>query len=247
MSAGEQMSEETGSNLASQEAALVEPAYVALPAGADILMRPSRLFSYGALKRGMDLIFATILLVVLSPLFLVVAILIKIDSRGPVFFRQLRTGKKGKEFYMYKFRSMAVDNDWRDTSCEDKYTRVGKVIRRISIDELPQLINVVKGEMSFIGPRPWVPEYWENMNEKERGRCAVRPGITGLAVVKGRNGLTVFEKIDYDLGYVRRYSLREDLKIVFLTVKTVFEGKSVDAGKSGMRNDLDDLKAENGR
>ena len=187
---------------------------------------------------------AATLLIALSPIFAVVAIAIKIDSVGPVFFRQVRTGKKGKEFCMYKFRSMTVDNDMHDASCEDRYTRVGKFLRRTSIDELPQLINIVKGQMSFIGPRPWVPEYFENMNELERGRVAVRPGITGLAAASGRNGLTVFEKIGYDLKYVQNYSLTQDIKIVFMTLGTVVKGNGVDAGKSGIHDDIADLKTK---
>lgn len=205
----------------------------------------SRLFSYGAFKRGFDLIVSAVALVVLSPLFVLTAVLIKLDSRGPVFFRQKRTGKDGKEFDILKFRSMAADNDIHDKSCADKCTRVGKFIRRTSIDELPQLINVFLGQMAFIGPRPWVPEYFENMNERERGRVAVRPGITGLAAAKGRNGISVFEKIDYDLQYVANYSLKQDAKVIFLTVKTVLSGKGVDAGKSGIHDDIRDLKAEN--
>ena len=148
---------------------------------------------------------------------------------------------------MYKFRSMVADNDIRDATCNDKYTRVGKFIRRTSIDELPQLINVVRGQMSFIGPRPWIVEYWENMNEIERGRAAVRPGITGLAAAKGRNGLNVFEKIGYDLEYVRNFSFRQDVKVVFLTIGTVLKGDEVDAGKGRIHDDIKDLKKRNKR
>jgi len=119
----------------------------------------------------------------------------------------------------------------RDALCDDKYTKLVEKLRKSSVDELPQLINVFKGQMSFIGPRPWIPEYWENMNERERERCAVRPGITGLAAAKGRNGLSVFEKIGYDLEYVRNYSLKQDVKVVFLTVKQVLSREEADAGK----------------
>lgn len=204
-----------------------------------------RYVSFGALKRSFDFVMASTLLLGLSPMFLIVAMGIKLDSPGPVFFRQKRTGKGGKEFNMYKFRSMAADNDVRDVSCEDKYTKFGKVLRRTSIDELPQLINIVRGQMSFIGPRPWVTEYWSNMNDEERMRAMVRPGITGLVAAKGRNGLSVFEKIEYDLEYVRNYSLRQDIKIVFLTMKTVAKGDEVNAGKSGIHNDIKELKKRN--
>lgn len=200
---------------------------------------------YGTFKRVMDLTISAVVLVLLTPLFVITAIAIKCDSKGPVFFKQLRTGKDGKEFYIFKFRSMVADNDVMNTKCEDQYTKVGKLIRRTSIDELPQFINVFLGQMSFIGPRPWIPQYWQNMNEMERGRTKVRPGITGLAAAKGRNGLTIFEKIDYDLEYVENYSLWMDMKVIFITVKTVFTGEGVDAGKAGIHDDIRDLKRRN--
>lgn len=197
---------------------------------------------YATIKRGMDLLFATILLVVFSPLMLIVAGLIKSTSVGPVFFRQERVGKDGKIFRIFKFRSMVWNNDMRDYSSRDKYTFVGKIIRRLSLDELPQLFNVVKGEMSLIGPRPWVVEYWTNMNKEERLRATVLPGITGLAQVKGRNKISIFSKIEYDIIYVKNFSFRQDAKILFLTVKAVFSGKGVDAGKEGVLGDIRNLK-----
>lgn len=210
-------------------------------------MSKIRLASFGAFKRCFDVLASGVFLVVLSPLFGVVALAIKKDSPGPVFFRQKRTGKKGKEFEILKFRSMVVDNDMKDLSCEDKYTKLGEKLRKSSVDELPQLINVFKGEMSFIGPRPWIPEYWENMNERERERYKVRPGITGLAAAKGRNGLNVFEKIGYDLEYVKNYSLKQDVKVIFLTIKQVLSREEADAGKTRVHNDIKDLKRENGK
>lgn len=223
------------------------PAYMTMPVVVPSKARIMRIASFGAMKRLFDLLASGVLLVGLSPLFAVVAVAVKLDSPGPVFFRQKRTGKKGKEFEMLKFRSMVADNDMRDSSCEDKHTRLGEKLRKSSVDELPQLINVFKGQMSFIGPRPWVPEYWENMNERERERYRVRPGITGLAAAKGRNGLNVFEKIGYDLEYVRNYSLKQDVKVVFLTIKTVLSRKAADAGKKQVHNDIKDLKKENGK
>ncbi|MBR2795577.1 sugar transferase [Candidatus Saccharibacteria bacterium] len=199
------------------------------------------------MKRGFDFVMALFLLTGLSPVLLVIAVAIKIDSPGPVFFRQRRTGKNGKEFEILKFRSMVADNDIHDTSCEDKYTRLGEKLRKSSVDELPQLINVLKGEMSFIGPRPWVPEYYENMNASERERVSVRPGITGLAAAKGRNGLSVFEKIGYDLEYVRNYSLSQDVKVVVLTVGTVLTRKGASSNKKVIHNELDALKNRSGK
>lgn len=197
---------------------------------------------YAVIKRVMDFVFATILLVVFSPLMLLTAALIKIDSRGPVFFRQERVGKDGKIFRIFKFRSMVSDNDMRDYSRKDQYTFVGKIIRRLSIDELPQLFNVIAGEMSLVGPRPWVVEYWTNMNKEERLRAKVLPGITGLAQVKGRNKISIFSKIEYDIIYVQNFSFRQDVKILILTVLTVLSGKGLDAGKEGVMGDVKSLK-----
>lgn len=177
---------------------------------------------YRYLKRIIDLLLAVVLLVVLLIPMVMIAIAIKVDSKGPVFFKQKRTGKNGKEFTLYKFRSMAIDNDVHDFKNADKHTRVGSFIRKTSLDELGQIINILNGTMSFIGPRPWITDYWDNMNEEQRHRCDVKPGITGLAQVKGRNDITIFDKINYDLEYVNNYSFVEDVKIVFLTVKAVF-------------------------
>lgn len=197
---------------------------------------------YAAIKRVMDFVFATILLVAFSPLMLVVAALIKIDSRGPVFFRQERVGKDGKIFRIFKFRSMVSNNDMWDSSRRDEYTFVGKIIRRLSIDELPQLFNVIAGQMSLVGPRPWVVEYWTNMNKEERLRASVLPGITGLAQVKGRNGISIFSKIEYDIIYVQNFSFRQDVKILILTVLTVLSGRGLDAGKEGVLGDVRNLR-----
>ena len=197
---------------------------------------------YGVVKRILDLIFAILLLAVLAPIFLIIAIMIKIDSPGPVLFKQERVGKHGKVFKILKFRSMVSDNDMRDTSCEDRCTKIGAILRRTSLDELPQLLNVIMGQMSFVGPRPWVVEYWTNMNEEERERGRVLPGITGLAQVKGRNGISIFQKIEYDLTYVANYSLKQDIKVIMMTVATIMSGADVDAGKEGVMNDVQNLR-----
>lgn len=197
---------------------------------------------YYYIKRMIDLILAIILVVIFAPLMLIIAILIKIDSHGPVFFKQERVGMNGKIFKIIKFRSMVSDNDMRDSSCKDRYTRVGAVIRRLSLDELPQLFNILKGQMSFVGPRPWVMEYWTNMNLEEKERASVLPGITGLAQVKGRNGISIFSKLEYDIIYVRNFSFVQDVKIVLMTIKTVATGKGVDAGKEGVMGDVRNLK-----
>lgn len=203
-----------------------------------------RIVLYNIFKRMFDTIIALLALIVLSPLLIILSIIIKIDSKGPIVFKQQRTGKNGKIFYLYKFRSMVADNNVRDFSKQDMHTKVGKILRKTSLDELPQLINVLKQEMSFIGPRPWIPEYYENMNNIQRHRNDVRPGITGLAQCMGRNSITIFDKINYDLEYIKNYSLIQDIKIIFLTVKSVFAATGVDAGKSTIQNELEDLKKQ---
>ena len=150
---------------------------------------------YCVFKRILDIIFSLIGLVLLFPIIIVVGPIIKLQDGGPIFFKQTRTGKKGKDFDLIKFRSMPVDNDVRNFEKEDQMTKFGSFIRKTSIDELPQCWNILKGEMSFIGPRPWIPEYYHNMTESQRRRFVVRPGITGLAQVKGRNNIPVTKKI----------------------------------------------------
>ncbi len=200
--------------------------------------------SYEYIKRGIDILLSAIALVLLSPLFLAVSLAIKVDSKGPIIFKQKRTGKNGKIFDLYKFRSMVAENDVYDFKCQDKHTRVGNFIRKTSIDELPQLINIIKGDMTFIGPRPWIPDYYDNMTEKQRHRYDVLPGITGLAQTSGRNNLSIFEKINYDLEYVENYSLKEDIKIIVKTIKTVFSKDGADAGKITIQNELENLKSQ---
>ena len=197
---------------------------------------------YAAIKFFSDRLLAIFGLIVASPLMLIIAILIKLDSKGPVLFKQQRTGKKGKLFNIYKFRTMVADNDVRDFSKADQHTKIGKILRKTSLDELPQLISIAVGKMSFIGPRPWIPEYYENMNNTQRHRYDVRPGLTGLAQVMGRNNISIHEKIKYDLEYIKNYSLRQDIKIIFLTIKAVFTANGADAGKNTIQKELEDLK-----
>lgn len=196
---------------------------------------------YKYVKRFFDLIMALILVIIFLIPMIIIAILIKLDSKGPIFFKQERTGKNGKIFLLYKFRSMAVDNDVHDFNCQDKKTRVGNVLRKLSLDEFPQLINIIKGEMSFIGPRPWISDYYENMTDYQRRRNDVLPGITGLAQVKGRNNINIIAKINYDLEYVKNFSFKQDVKIFFLTIATVLSKEGADAGKNTIHTELEML------
>lgn len=193
-------------------------------------------------KRTLDIIIAVVILIVTLPITLITALAIRLESKGSPLFTQERTGRGGGNFKLKKFRSMTVDNDVRDLSKGNQITKVGRFIRATSIDELPQLINVLKGDMSFIGPRPWIPEYYKHMNEEQRHRVDVRPGITGLAQAKGRNTLTINAKINYDLRYVRHISLREDLKVIALTVLAVFEKAEHTIDKHGIEGELEVLR-----
>lgn len=201
-----------------------------------------RMILYAGTKFFFDRLLALIGLIVLSPIMLIIAIAIKIEDHGPALFKQTRTGKHGKNFTLYKFRSMRVDNDVHDFSTADAHTKVGSFLRKTSLDEIPQLISILTGKMSFIGPRPWITDYFDNMNETQRNRYCVRPGLTGLAQCMGRNNLTIFDKINYDLEYVKNYSFKQDFKIIFLTIKQVFAGSGTDAGKSTIEDELKALK-----
>ena len=196
------------------------------------------------IKRIFDLVGGTVLFVLLSPVFAIIAVVIKLDSRGPVFYRQARTGLGGTDFMCMKFRTMAADNDAHDRSSSDRMTVSGKILRRLSLDELPQLIHVIRGEMSFIGPRPWMTDYYKLMTDQQRRRNSVRPGITGLAQAYGRNHLTIHEKIAYDLEYIDSISLIHDIKVICFTVKSIFDESSVNAGKGGIHEELDTLRSQ---
>ena len=195
-------------------------------------------------KRLFDIIGALVLLVIAVVPMFIVAVLVKTTSKGPILFRQPRAGLGGKTFTMVKFRSMASDNDVHDATKADYVTPVGKILRLTSLDELPQLINIVKGEMSFIGPRPWITEYYKHMSAQQRRRNNVRPGITGLAQAHGRNNLSIHQKIAYDLEYVDNISFREDIKVIFVTIQTLFDHEAHELGKGGIHYELDELRKQ---
>lgn len=192
---------------------------------------------YLTIKRILDFLFSLIILLILLPLFLVVAILIKLDSKGPVIFKQSRLGKDGNVFKVWKFRTMIDNAEKMGTGLttaqnDPRITRVGKILRKTSIDELPQLINVLKGDMSFIGPRPAPVHHLKQYNENERQRLKVLPGITGWAQVNGRNILTWPERIEKDIWYVNNISFLLDLKIAFKTIKVVLLSEGVYSGRN---------------
>jgi lipopolysaccharide/colanic/teichoic acid biosynthesis glycosyltransferase len=193
------------------------------------------------LKRVFDFLIALIGLVILSPLFLVVAILIKLDSEGPVFFKQERIGKDSKPFYPFKFRTMvqgAVDKGLGYTVAKDdeRITKLGKFLRKWGVDELPQLINVLKGEMSLVGPRPTLRYQVEKYNDFEKRRLLVKPGLAGWALIHGRNSLTWEERIKYDVWYVDNWSLWLDIKIIVKMFYLIFIKQEGVYGKSGIND-----------
>ena len=179
---------------------------------------------YKYIKRSLDLITALFLVIILSPVMLIAAILIAVNRDGPILFKQERPGKDGKIFTVNKFRTMSTklrDKNGNELSDFDRMTKIGKILRKTSIDELPQLFNIIKGEMSFIGPRPLLKEYLELYSPEQMRRHEVLPGISGWAQVNGRNTLTWEEKFAYDVYYVDHYSFKMDLKIFIKTIENV--------------------------
>jgi undecaprenyl phosphate N,N'-diacetylbacillosamine 1-phosphate transferase len=176
---------------------------------------------YDFTKRLFDVLVASVLLVILSPALLVIAAAIRLGSRGPAVFRQQRAGRGGAPFGLYKFRSMRVDADPfgpSPKSGEDpRLTRLGRFLREHSLDELPQLLNVLKGDMSLVGPRPLYVSQMAEWNDRQRRRLLVRPGLTGLAQISGRGTLTREEKLELDVQYVEQASLWLDARIFFAT------------------------------
>ncbi len=180
---------------------------------------------YRAVKRFLDVTASFLGLVLLSPLLLAVSILIKIDSRGPVIFRQERIGRNGKVFEIFKFRSMCVGAEKTGSGVysgkgDARVTRIGKILRATSIDELPQLLNILKGEMSFVGPRPpltYHPWKYEEYTDFQKRMFEVRPGITGWAQVNGRKDVEWHKRIELNVWYVDHMSLLLDIKIMFMT------------------------------
>lgn len=194
-----------------------------------MIKRKKRKIYEGGVKRLFDVVFACIFLFLLSPLFLITALLVRLKLGAPVIFRQARGGLHGRKFMILKFRTMTDkrDREGKLLPDPDRLTRFGRFLRRTSIDELPQLINILRGEMSFVGPRPQLAEFLPHYTDEEKLRHTVRPGLTGLAQVKGRNSLPWKKRFELDAEYAKKVSLSLDLKILFLTAFALF-GKGKD-------------------
>lgn len=182
-------------------------------------------------KRIFDILVALLLLGVLWPLLVVVAFVIRVSMGGPVLFRQMRPGLGGKPFMMYKFRTMIPSMAGQDMVSSDaqRLTSLGRLLRRTSMDELPELWNILKGEMSFVGPRPLLMQYLERYTPSQARRHEVLPGLTGWAQVHGRNALSWEQRFELDVWYVDHQSLWLDLKIMVMTIQQVITGKGVSA------------------
>ncbi|MCX2739952.1 sugar transferase [Pontibacter anaerobius] len=183
------------------------------------------------LKRIIDFVLSLTAFIVLLPVFLVVTVLLYFANKGKPFFLQPRPGKNGRIFRVIKYKTMNDQKDAQGNLLPDevRLTAVGKFVRKTSLDEIPQLLNVIKGDMSLIGPRPLLVEYLPLYNETQRRRHEVRPGITGWAQVNGRNAISWSEKFRYDVWYVDNMSLWLDLKIIFRTIFKIFKSEGISA------------------
>lgn len=198
------------------------------------------------IKRLLDIILASIGLILLSPVFLILMILVRTKLGSPVFFHQDRPGKNGKIFGLLKFRSMTDERDEEGKLLPDavRLTHFGRILRATSLDELPEFLNILKGDMSFVGPRPLLVRYLPYYTEEEMHRHDVRPGLTGLAQINGRNALNWEDRFRYDLEYVRNLSFAMDVKIVLGTVGKVLHHTGVQSGAEQTVPDLDAYRKE---
>jgi len=202
---------------------------------------------YPVIKRCIDVVGAGLGLVVFSPVLIVLAIMIWIQMGRPVMFKQMRPGLQGRSFFMYKFRTMTGKRDENGVLLPDemRLTRLGKFLRSSSLDELPELFNVLKGDMSLVGPRPLLMQYLQRYTPEQARRHEVKPGITGWAQVNGRNAISWAEKFVLDVWYVDNCSLWLDIKILFMTVLKVFQREGISAeGEATMQEFMGDYEKQ---
>lgn len=186
------------------------------------------------IKRALDLTLSLLALILLSPVFVIVALLVRIKLGSPVLFKQARPGYHEKIFKMYKFRTMTDEKDGEGNLLPDgeRLTSFGKLLRSTSLDELPELINIIKGDMSIVGPRPLLVQYLPLYNDIQRERHTVRPGLTGWAQVNGRNAISWEEKFELDVWYVKHISFLLDVKILFQTIRSVLKHEGINSETS---------------
>lgn len=185
-------------------------------------------------KRILDIILSLIALIIFSPLLISTAILVRFKLGSPILFRQARPGKHEKIFHILKFRTMTDEKDKDGNLLPDeiRLTKFGQFLRSTSIDELPELLNILKGDMAVVGPRPLLVQYLDRYDDEQRHRHDVKPGLTGLAQVNGRNGITWEEKFNYDLQYVKNVTFLGDCKIILQTVQKVFQRQGISSATS---------------
>ena len=185
-------------------------------------------------KRCMDFILSLLAIIVLSPIYIIVSILVKVKLGSPILFRQKRPGKDEKIFEMYKFRTMTDERDENGELLPDevRLTKFGRFLRSTSLDELPELFNILKGDMSIIGPRPLLVEYLPRYNAEQKRRHEVRPGLSGLAQANGRNAISWEEKFKYDVEYVDHVTFIGDWKIIFKTIWNVLKREGISSDTS---------------
>ena len=183
------------------------------------------------IKRGLDIVISLSALVILLPVLLIIVIAIKVSSKGPAIFKQQRAGKNGFPFIFYKFRTMTINADPYGNSPksgkDSRLTKIGRILREYSLDELPQLFNILKGEMSFIGPRPLYLSQIPEWSERQKKRLLVKPGLTGLAQISGRAGITREEKLELDVKYVETAGFLVDVRTALATIASVFRRKGI--------------------
>lgn len=198
-------------------------------------------------KRLVDFILSLIALIVLSPVLLIVAMLVRMKLGSPILFKQKRPGLNEEIFTMYKFRSMTDEKDKTGKLLSDEFrlTRFGKILRKTSLDELPSIFNVLKGDMSIIGPRPLLTEYLPYYTEKEKVRHSVRPGLTGLAQINGRNNLKWNDRFRKDVEYVDTISILQDIRIFFVTILKVVNREDIAENTDLVEGNLAEIRSEN--
>ena len=201
------------------------------------------------IKRCLDFVLSLCAIIALSPVMLITALLVKMELGSPVIFCQIRPGKDGKLFKMYKFRSMTDEKDVEGKLLPDeiRLTEFGRKLRETSLDELPELFNILKGDMSIVGPRPQLVRDMVFMSPEQNRRHEVRQGLTGLAQVRGRNAITWEEKLAYDIEYVDNISFVNDVKIIFETVKSVFAKEGISAEGMATAEDFGDYLLHAGK